>query len=342
LVTGGAGFIGSHIAEVLLAAGHEVTVLDDLSSGRRSNLDELSANTGGPSRLRFIEGSIVDDAAVEAALEGVSAVFHQAAIPSVPRSFANPAATLRANVEGTARVLESCRRHGVTRFVFASSSSVYGDTPTLPKHEGMPPCPLSPYALSKLAGEHLCEIYARQHGIRAVALRYFNVFGPRQDPNSEYAAVVPKFICRMLDGSQPMVYGDGQQSRDFTYVDNVVAANLLAAGVPFGDARDEDPGSNPNAMEIATLQPGALVVNVGAGTRHTIDQLIAELNSILGCELAAEHGDARPGDVRHSHASVDKASESLGYEPTVGFEEGLRRTVTWFSARHEPVEANIT
>ena len=331
LVTGGAGFIGSHITRALLRAGHDVTVLDDLSSGRRENLEDVLFDDDGSlaAKLRFIEGSIVDDDAVDDAIEGATVVFHQAAIPSVPRSFANPAATLRANVEGTSRVLEACRRHGVLRFVFASSSSVYGDTPTLPKREEMPPCPLSPYALSKLAGEHLCDMYAREYGITTVALRYFNVFGPRQDPTSQYAAVVPNFICRMLAGDRPRVYGDGEQSRDFTYVDNVVAANLLAAGLqPAGGAAH----GSPDGQDAASL-----VVNVGAGGRHTLLRLIEALNEILDQHIEPTFADPRPGDVRHSHAAIDKAARHLGYDPEVTFEEGLDRTVAWFSAPKQTV-----
>jgi UDP-glucose 4-epimerase len=334
LVTGGAGFIGSHITEALLRAGHRVTVLDDLSSGRPENLKDVLAGDREATlaaRFRFIEGSILDDTAVDEAIGGATAVFHQAAIPSVPRSFADPAATLRANVEGTSRVLEACQRHGVQRFVFASSSSVYGDTPTLPKHEEMPPCPMSPYALSKLAGEHLCDIYARQYGITTVAMRYFNVFGPRQDPTSQYAAVVPNFICRLLEDDSPVVYGDGGQSRDFTYVENVVTANLLAAGMsPTGaEVSGERSGATDTAID------GSLVVNVGAGGRHTLLRLIEALNEILGKQIPPTFTDPRPGDVRHSHAAVEKAGRYLGYEPAVGFEEGLDRTVAWFRQRAE-------
>ena len=343
LVTGGAGFIGSHIAKALLQSGHEATVLDDLSSGRHENLEDVFAGnpngSGYADRFRFVEGSIVDESAVDEAMESASVVFHQAAIPSVPRSFADPAATLRANVEGTGRVLEACRRHGVHRLVFASSSSVYGDTPTLPKTEEMTPCPRSPYALSKLAGEHLCNIYTRQYGIATVVLRYFNVFGPRQDPTSQYAAVVPNFICRMLAGGSPVIYGDGEQSRDFTYVENVVAANLLAAGLQLPDPADRNKQAMRHAPMTGEAAAGGLVVNVGTGGRHTLLRLIDSLNEILGGQIAPEFADPRPGDVRHSHAAVDEAARHLGYEPTVGFEEGLRRTVASFSECDEPVPA---
>lgn len=329
LVTGGAGFIGSHITEKLLRSGHQVTVLDDMSSGRPENLravlDADPDGNGYAEQFRFVEGSIVDAGAVGEAIEGVATVFHQAAIPSVPRSFADPTATLRANVEGTAVVLEACREHEVKRVSFASSSSVYGDTPTLPKTEDMTPNPMSPYALSKLAGEHLCDVYARAYGIRTVALRYFNVFGPRQDPTSQYAAVVPNFVTRMRDGEPAVIYGDGKQSRDFTYIDNVVTANLLAAGVACGDETSE-------AGLAFHREPveGALVVNIGAGARHTLLDLVDALNEIIGEQLQPELTEPRPGDVRHSHACVERARNFLGYEPTVSFAEGLRLTAASF------------
>ena len=313
LVTGGAGFIGSHLVATLLARGDDVVVLDDLSSGKRENLDAAAADAveatfsaATRERLEFVDGSLLDEAALAAAIDGVDAVLHQAAIPTVPRSFADPASTLRANVEGTARLLEACRRSGIRRIVMASSSSVYGDTPTLPKHESMPPAPLSPYALSKLAGEQAGSIFVRTYALEVYALRYFNVFGPRQDPNSEYAAVVPRFITRMLAGEPPVIFGDGFQSRDFTFVSDVVAANLAALDAP--------PGACFHAL------------NIGANGRHTLLELVAILREILGVELAPEHTDPRPGDVRDSYAAIDKAREVLGYAPAVSFEEGLQRT----------------
>lgn len=354
LITGGAGFIGSHLVGALLERGHDVVVIDDLSSGKVENLDAAVADAtravrGGerdeagsdasndPSdRLQVIEASILDREALTFALEGASAVLHQAAIPSVPRSFADPASTMRANVEGTTRVLEACRLAGVRRIAMASSSSVYGDTPTLPKEEGMVPCPMSPYALSKLSAEQSGGIFADAYGLEVFALRYFNVFGARQDPNSEYSAVIPKFITRMMVGDAPVINGDGMQSRDFTYIDNVVSANLLAAGVekpaqasePSEDAAAADA---PAREDTGATRAGTFhAMNIGCGDRFTLLDLVASLNSILGTGLAPEHGEPRPGDVRHSHASIDRARAVIGYEPRIDFQEGLRRTVTSF------------
>ena len=324
LVTGGAGFIGSHISAKLLDLGHQVVVLDDLSSGRRENLDRIAAPD-----LEFVHGSLLDEAALRCSTEGVKAVLHQAAIPSVPRSFADPASTLAANVEGTARLLEACRAGGVNKVVVASSSSVYGDTPTLPKQEDMPPSPLSPYALSKLAVEQLCQIYAREYGFEIVALRYFNIFGPWQDPESQYAAVVPRFITAMLQGERPTIYGDGLQSRDFTFVDNVVAANLLAAGVP-GNSGPK--AGRATDTEGATVVEGATVANIACGERYTLLDLVAAINNILGTEIEPRHAEVRSGDVLHSQASIERACQRLGYHPEVNFEDGLRRTVAWFEA----------
>jgi UDP-glucose 4-epimerase len=309
LVTGGAGFIGSHLSAKLLDLGHQVVVLDDLSSGSRENLDRFAT-----SELEFVHGSLLDEAALRQATEGVRAVFHQAAIPSVPRSFADPVSTLRANVEGTARLLEACRTAGIGTVVIASSSSVYGDTPTLPKGEDMPPSPLSPYAMSKLSSEQLCHIYAREYGLAIVALRYFNIFGPWQDPSSQYAAVIPRFVTAMLGGEQPTIYGDGLQSRDFTFVENVVAANL-------------------SAIDHEARATGAIVANIACGERYTLLDLIAAINRILGTDIEPNHASARPGDVLHSQASIHLARERLGYVPRVDFEEGLRRTVAWYQAQ---------
>jgi len=323
LVTGGAGFIGSHIVEALLREGHDVVVLDDLSTGRRVNLEDvLKGLPEAEARLDFIEASLLDEAAVEGATERVEAAFHQAAIPSVPRSFADPAATLRANVEGTSRLLDACRRNGVGRIVFASSSSAYGDTPELPKREDMAPNPLSPYALSKRSGEVMCRIWAEQYGIETVALRYFNVYGPRQDPGSEYAAVVPKFIERLLGGDSPVIYGDGKQSRDFTFVADAVAANLLAGGV--GGAVLERNGRLRGE-----------IMNVGGGERHTVLELVDILCELTGEASEPEFAPARPGDVRHSLADTSRARQLIGYRPRVDFREGLRRTVDWFREARE-------
>jgi UDP-glucose 4-epimerase len=327
VVTGGAGFIGSHLSAALLRRGHDVTVVDNLFSGTRANLEAAEAEagagagtvTGTPTgALTFVEADILDGAAMQGALEGAKAVFHQAAIASVPRSFAEPAPSLRVNIEGTAQLLEACRAQDVRRFVMASSSSIYGDTPTLPKHEGMPLTPLSPYALSKAADEHLLAIWNRQYGLETVGLRYFNIFGPRQDPNSEYAAVVPKFITRMLDGSAPIIYGDGGQSRDFTFIDNAVTANLYAGGV-------EGPET-----EGAEFRAGGQAMNIGIGDRYTLLQLVDGLNEILGTDFAPEHQDPRVGDVRDSMAAIDRARELIGYEPKVDFRAGLKRTAAWY------------
>ncbi len=317
VVTGGAGFIGSHISEALLGRGHDVVVVDNLFSGKPENLEEVRRVAADGAELRFVEADILERSAVLDAVRGAAAVFHQAAIASVPRSFAAPAATLRANVEGTAQVLEACRDAGVRRVVMASSSSVYGDTPTLPKHEAMPMKPLSPYALSKLVDEHLLGIWAREYGLETVGLRYFNIFGPRQDPASDYAAVVPKFITRMLAGERPLIFGDGRQSRDFTYIDNAVAANLKAAGVD-GDG---------------SFKAGGTAMNVGIGERYSLLDLVGALNDIMGTSLQPQFGPPRTGDVRESMAAIDRARELIGYEPSVDFRTGLEHTVAWFAAR---------
>ena len=306
-VTGGAGFIGSHIVHRLVADGHEVMVVDDLSTGARENLLAVWKD------IVFLEGSICDRKALERVFEGAECVFHQAALASVKRSVDDPLSTNRTNVEGTLNVLEVARRSGVRRVVYASSSSVYGDAPTLPKHEQMVPAPKSPYAVSKLAGEYYCRVYAELFGLGTVSLRYFNVFGPRQDPGSPYAAVVPIFVKAILEGAQPTVFGDGEQSRDFTYVDNVVQANLLAAR--------------------AEGAPGH-VFNVGCGGSFTLNELIKKLGKILGMDVTPIYAPERPGDVRHSRADIQRARRALGYEPSLGFEEGLKRTVEWLRAMH--------
>ena len=330
LVTGGAGFIGSHVVAALLGRGHDVAVIDDLSSGKRDNLEAAQSDAGGSGHLDFIEGSILDDEALARAIGGVDAVLHQAAIPSVPRSFADPAATLRANVEGTTCVLEACRKAGVRRIVMASSSSVYGDTPTLPKEESMPPSPMSPYALSKLTAEQVAEILAGTYGLQIYALRYFNVFGPRQDPTSQYSAAIPKFISAMLAGESPTIYGDGMQSRDFTFIDNGVSANLLAAGIEGAQSGERAAASAPGGGGDEKAAGFCQAINIGAGDRFTVLDLIGALNDILGTGIEPEHTDRRPGDVRHSHASIDKARDLIGYGPLVEFEEGLRHTVNSF------------
>jgi UDP-glucose 4-epimerase len=306
LVTGGAGFIGSHVVERLLAEGWRVRVLDNLSTGSRANLP-FAARYGGA--LEVIEGDVRDLATVERAAAGCRVIFHQAAMRSVPRSVVDPLGANENNVTGTLHVLEAARRAGVRRVVYASSSSVYGDRPDLPKREDQPPKPISPYAVSKAAGEQYAAVWARLYDVETVGLRYFNVFGPRQDPASEYAAVIPRFILWGLRGEPLEVHGDGTQSRDFTYVDNVVEANVLAAKA--ADAAGE-------------------VVNVGCGDRVSLLDIIAALERLLGRRLERRHTPRRPGDVPHTLADVAKAKRLLGYTPLVDFEEGLRRTVEFF------------
>ena len=306
LVTGGAGFIGSNLARALVARGETVRVLDDFSSGREENLAGLEA------QITLHRGDVTDAAAVRAATVGCDFVLHQAAIPSVPRSIEAPLATDRANVLGTLTVLDAARAAGVRRVVFAASSSAYGETPTLPKVETMPPSPLSPYAVSKLAGEHYLRAYFLCYGLETVALRYFNVFGPHQDPASEYAAVIPRFVTAALRGEGPVIYGDGLQSRDFCFIDNAVEANLLAC-----TAKDA---------------PGQ-VFNVACGVRTTLLDVVAALGRIVGRELSPRHLPARAGDIRHSLADIGRARSVLGYTASVSFEAGLARTVDWFAAR---------
>lgn len=303
LVTGGAGFIGSHLVEALLRRGNAVRVLDNLSTGRAENLAAVRDD------IELIVGDLRDADTVRRAVAGVEAVLHQGALASVQRSVDDPLTTNAVNVSGTLHVLTAARDARVQRVVFASSSSVYGDTPTLPKIETMPPRPRSPYAVSKLAGEQYCLAFSAVYGLPAIALRYFNVFGPRQDPRSEYAAVIPRFLDRMVRGLAPVIYGDGEQSRDFTYVENVVAANLAALDAP-ADCSG--------------------VFNVGAGERTSLLQLAAQINRLLGSDLAPEHHPPRAGDVRHSLASIAAIGETLGYAPRVTLADGLARTVAWF------------
>lgn len=320
VVTGGAGFIGSHLTAALLERGHDVVAVDNLLSGKRDNVDDVRDQLdAGAGTLEFVRGDVLDRELMVENLRGAGAVFHQAAVASVPRSFADPSLTLRANVEGTATLLEACRAAGVHRFVMASSSSLYGDTPTLPKHEEMAPTPLSPYALSKKVDEDLMAMWHREYGLETVGLRYFNIFGPRQDPTSDYAAVIPKFITRMLRGERPIVFGDGRQSRDFTFIDNAVSANLLAGGV------DGDPEGG--------FRAGGSAMNIGVGERYTLLELVDALNEVLGTDLQPEFQAPRVGDVKDSLAAIDRAREMIGYEPVVGFREGLERTVAWYVER---------
>ena len=303
LVTGGAGFIGSHIVESLIDGGEQVRVLDNLSTGRRENITPFLA------QIEFIEGDLRDEGAIRRAVEGVDFILHQAAIPSVIRSVQDPIPTETANVVGTLNLLLAARDAGVRRVVYASSSSVYGDSPSLPKVETMPTCPKSPYAVSKLSTEYHCRVFTELHGLETVGLRYFNVFGPRQDPTSEYAAVIPKFITAMLRGEAPTIYGDGKQSRDFTYVSNVVAANLLAATAPDMAGR---------------------IFNAAVGERYTLLELVDILNEILGTQIDPIFEPARPGDVKHSQADIRLIKE-CGYQTQVDFRTGLAKTVDWYA-----------
>lgn len=303
LVTGGAGFIGSHIVERLARAGHSVRVLDNLFSGKEANLESIDGD------VELIRADIRDGQAVADATRGVEVIFHEAALGSVPRSVADPMTTHEVNLTGTLNVLIAARDAKVRRVVYASSSSVYGETAVLPKHEELTPQPLSPYALSKLAAEHYIRIFHRVYGLEGVSLRYFNIFGPRQDPESAYAAVVPRFVTALLGGNRPVIYGDGLQSRDFTYVENVVNANLLAA----------------EAEGVAGRS-----FNVACGGRYSLLDLLGRLKGIIGREIEPIHEAARAGDVRDSQASIEAASKALGYRVSVDFEEGLRRTVEWY------------
>jgi UDP-glucose 4-epimerase len=309
LVTGGAGFIGSHIVRRLCGDGQKVRVADNLSTGKEERLKAL-----GPS-IEFMRVDLADAAAADAVVKGMNYVVHQAAVPSVQRSVQDPVGTNRSNVTATLNLLESCRKRKVRRFVYAASSSAYGDTEVLPKREDMTPHPLSPYALQKLVGERYCKLYSDLFGLETVSLRYFNVFGPSQDPTSEYSAVIPKFATRLLAGKPLTVYGDGEQSRDFTYVDDVVEANLLALKAP---------------------RAVGMVLNVGCNNRITLKQLIRLLEEILNVRAEVKYLPARPGDVRHSLAGIELAREYLGYEPQVTVKEGLRRTVKWFQEHSHP------
>jgi len=303
LITGGAGFIGSHIAETLLKQGETVRVFDNLATGRQENLEVLRKFTG---KIEIIDGDLRDAEAIKAAVAGVEVVFHQGALASVPRSIANPVLSLETNINGTQNVLLAARDAGVRRVVYASSSSVYGNTPTLPKYEEMPTAPMSPYAVQKLTAELLCGVFTRIYGLETVALRYFNVFGPRQDPKSEYAAVIPRFLMALIEKRRPIVFGDGEQTRDFTYIENVVQANLLAA-------------TSTDAVGAA--------MNIGCGERISLNNVLHIAGELLGTKVEAEYRDARPGDVRDSLADISKARRLLGYDPQIKFPEGLARTL---------------
>ena len=309
LVTGGAGFIGSHIVRRMLDLDHEVVVLDNFSTGRRSNIESVL------SEIDVHEGDVGNLEHVEQAVAGCDAVFHQAALPSVPRSIADPLSSHQANATGTLNVLVGARDAGARRVVIASSSSVYGSVPDLPKHESMPTLPMSPYAVSKLAAESYCRSWFDLYGLETVALRYFNVFGPRQDPLSAYAAVVPRFIAAYAAGEPPVIFGDGKQSRDFTYVDNVLDANIGALESPSAPGR---------------------VYNIACNDSVTLNELAHELRELMGAEARPVHAAPRPGEVRHSLASIDAARTDLGYDPKVSLREGLQRTIAAFE--HESME----
>ncbi|HVO23172.1 MAG TPA: SDR family oxidoreductase [Candidatus Margulisiibacteriota bacterium] len=299
LVTGGAGFIGSNIVEALVRKGERVRVLDNFSTGDRANLAAVHE------RVEIVEGDLRDMEAVRRAVAGVTYVCHQAALRSVPRSVDDPLSTDAVNTHGTLQLLVAAHEAHVRRVVYASSSSVYGDSPVLPKVEDQTPAPISPYAVAKLAAELYCRMYTRLYGLETVSLRYFNVFGPKQSPESKYAAVVPLFIRAALNSEPLIVHGDGEQSRDFTYIDNVVQANLLACTTP---------------------GIGGEVFNVACNSRHSVLEIALTVQTLLGRKLTIEHTPARAGDVRHTQASIDKAVRLLNYHPTVGFEDGMRRT----------------
>jgi UDP-glucose 4-epimerase len=315
LVTGGAGFIGSHLARRLVADGAAVRVVDNLSTGNLARLEDVNSS------IEFIEGDLADEGFGDQVLQGIDYVFHQAAVPSVQRSVLDPLTTNRANVTATLNLLESCRRVKVRRFVYAASSSAYGDTEVLPKRETMAPNPLSPYALQKWVGEHYCKLYYDLYGLETVSLRYFNVFGPSQDPDSQYSAVIPKFIRAMLANEPVTVYGDGEQSRDFTYVDNVVEANLLAMRANGAVGK---------------------VFNIGCGEQITLNRLIRVLEKILSTRAIVNYTDPKVGDVRHSVADVGLARRVLGYQHNISFEMGLRKTVEWMKRNSQrPTAAEL-
>ena len=302
LVTGGAGFIGSHLSEELVRRGHQVRVADSLVTGKRSNLAHING-------IEFLEGDLADLDVATRAVAGCDYVLHQAAIPSVPRSVKDPLTSNRANVDGTLNVLLASRDAGVKRLVFAASSSAYGDTPTLPKHEKMPTNPLSPYALQKVIGEEYLRLFTRLYGLETVAIRYFNVFGPRQDPSSPYSGVISVFATALLENRPPTIFGDGNQTRDFTYVANVVDGVLRACEAPRASGE---------------------VINVATGGRISLNQLFEEMKKLVGGTVSPVYADPRRGDVRDSQADISKARELLGYQPIVSFEDGLKKTVEWY------------
>jgi len=316
LVTGAAGFIGSSLVRALLERGEQVRGLDNFETGRRENLTDVL------SRIDFHEADILDLDAMHRACAGVDYVLHEAAIPSVPKSILDPIRSNRANTDGTLNVLVAARDAHVKRVVYAASSSVYGDTPTLPKHEAMSPNPISPYAVAKLASEFYMASFYRCYGLETVALRYFNIFGPRQDPSSAYSGVLAKFSMQMLRGEQPTIFGDGETSRDFTYIDNAVSANLLACSAP-------------------AAQCAGRVFNCATGRRITLNQVFTALKPLTGYQGTVKYGAERGGDIKHSLADITQAQKQLGYEVLVNFEDGLRRTVDWYRNQNQPVGARV-
>lgn len=306
LVTGGAGFIGSNLVEALLKKGETVRVLDDFSTGKRTNLEAFASG------ITIFDGSVADFEMAQRAVDGADYVLHQAALPSVPKSLELPRETNEINITGILNMLVASRDAGVKRFVFAASSSAYGNTPTLPKVETMPTHPLSPYAIQKLTGEQYCRVFFEQYGLQTVALRYFNIFGPRQDPTSFYSAVIPKFAAACLRDEAPVIFGDGETSRDFTHIDNVVQANLNAC--------------------VAEDKCAGHVMNVACGGRVTLTELANTVREMLGQGKPPVYKDERAGDVKHSMADIGKARELIGYDPQVMFDEGIRRTVDWYRA----------
>lgn len=306
LITGGAGFIGSNLARYLLEKGHDVVILDNFSTGKRENLAEIEKD------ITLVEGDVRNPQIVDQALQGVRAVFHEAALGSVPRSVLEPVLSHDVNVNGTLSVLESARKSGVKRVVFAASSSAYGDQPTSPKHEGMVPAPISPYAAGKVCCELYLQAYAAVYGMETVALRYFNVFGPRQDPFGAYAAVIPAFVSKILKEERPVVFGDGEQSRDFCYIENVCSANWLAAHAP---------------ADVCDGQP----MNIACHSAVTLNQILDKLNSLMNRNVQAIYEEPRSGDIKHSLANIALAKERIGYEPLVYFDEGLERAIDWYT-----------
>jgi nucleoside-diphosphate-sugar epimerase len=306
LITGGAGFIGSHLVENLVKQGHDVRVLDNFLTGKRENIAQFLGE------IDLIEGDIRDLETCKQALEGVNFVLHQAALPSVPRSIEDPLLTTEINIGGTLNLLLASKEKKVQKFVFASSSSVYGDDDTLPKSEGVEGVPLSPYAVTKLVGEKYCQVFNRIFGLSTISLRYFNIFGPRQDPFSQYAAVIPLFITKIIQGERPVIFGDGEQSRDFTYVANIVEANRLAVEAP---------------------ETSGEIINVACGDKTTVNQLFETIRKILQKDLAPIHEEPRPGDIRHSFADIAKAREVLKYKPKISLTEGLQETIRWYQGK---------